>query len=398
MRMSGGALRRSLPADGTAERLVALLAGTAGEQQANGFAWSGGQGQVVAGERGIEVDQTNESVIVGEQAVVKWMTRLPTAGEPGSPAARLIGCLADAGFTDMPAPWGFLTSLAASGGESGSGLLLASAVAYLPGAEDGWDWATADLRSLVRGAITMDQACNAAARIGEITARMHACLAGEGVESASAEQARQWRDAAAADLAWAVQAITGAEGDRLRGWADRLRVAFAGLADLVGTPLIAIHGDLHVGQVLRSRASAGVPDRMLVTDFDGNPTLPFAQRWSPQPAAVDVVSMAASLDHVGRIVQFRDAAADPGRDPQHRVALVRAWIAEAQARFLASYRSTAAAQGITGLLDNRLLGPLRLHQELREYRYAADHLPHWVYVPDLALADLFADDNAQMEE
>ncbi|MBU6244751.1 MAG: hypothetical protein KGP12_06005 [Actinomycetales bacterium] len=389
-----GGVRRSRPSDGTAERLVGLLARGRGGRHAGGLGWQGLQARVVAGERGIDVDQTNESVIVGEQVVVKWMTRLPSAGEPGSPAARLITCLADAGFADMPAPWGFLTSGDGDADGRADGQLLASAVAYLPGAEDGWDWATADLRSLVRGAITMEQACAAAERIGQITARMHASLARDGVQHASAEQARQWRDAARAELAWAVQSVTGAEGERLRGWADRIDAALDGLASLSGTPLIAVHGDLHVGQVLRARSADGLPDRMLVTDFDGNPTLPSAQRWSRQPAAVDVVSMAASLDHVGRIVQFRDSALDTGRESGRASgpdqALVREWIAQAQARFLASYRMAAKAAGIAELLDDRLLEPLRLRQELREYRYAAEHLPHWVYVPDLALTELLA--------
>lgn len=385
-----GKVRRSRPSDGAAARLVGLLAQGRGEQCADGFAWHGLQARAVSGERGVQVDQTHESVIVGEQAVVKWMTRLPAAGEPGSPAAHRITCLADAGFDDMPAPWGFLTS----GDAQGDGQLLATAVAYLPGAEDGWDWATADLRLLLRGMITMEQACAAAERIGHITARMHASLARGGVEYASAEQSRRWRDAARAELAWAVRSVTGAEGDRLRGWADRLDAAFEGLAGLSGTPLISIHGDLHVGQVLRARGAAGLPDRMLVTDFDGNPTLPYAQRWSRQPAAVDVVSMAASLDHVGRIVQFRDAADDAGIETTGGTgkdgALVREWIAQAQGRFLDAYRTAAQGAGIADLLDDRLLQPLRLRQELREYRYAADHLPHWVYVPDLALTDLLA--------
>ena len=41
-----------------------------------------------------------------------------------------------------------------------------------------------------------------------------------------------------------------------------------GLGALAGTPVIEGHGDLHVGQVLRSGG------RFVVTDFDGNPVLP----------------------------------------------------------------------------------------------------------------------------
>ena len=40
------------------------------------------------------------------------------------------------------------------------------------------------------------------------------------------------------------------------------------------------------------------------------------------------------------------------------------------------------------LFDEALAVPLRLQQEVREFLYAAKHLPHWRYVPDGALRDL----------
>ena len=67
------------------------------------------------------------------------------------------------------------------------------------------------------------------------------------------------------------------------------------------TPLIDIHGDLHVGQVLRHSA----PPAYAITDFDGNPVVRVDEHDDRQPAAVDVTGMAASLDHVGRVVLRR---------------------------------------------------------------------------------------------
>ena len=40
-------------------------------------------------------------------------------------------------------------------------------------------------------------------------------------------------------------------------------------------------------------------------------------------------------------------------------------------------------------MDDRLLWPLRVAQELHEYAYAALHLPVWTYVPDAAMQALF---------
>ena len=144
---------------------------------------------------------------------------------------------------------------------------------------------------------------------------------------------------------------------------------------------IPVHGDYHVGQVLRTpSADPTLRWDYAVTDFDGNPVLPPEERLAPQPAALDVAGMLASLDHVGRVVNRRVEGADPE--------VVRAWIAAAQERFLAAYVETLTSTGQGALLDERLIAPLRLQQEVREHLYAVRHLPHWVYVPDAALADL----------
>ena len=87
-----------------------------------------------AGERSVGVDQTNESLIVGDAAVVKWATHLQDGPHP---APRRLGLLRDAGFTGMPTPWGVVTWQAGHGELT----LVASVDEYLPGAVDGWTWA-----------------------------------------------------------------------------------------------------------------------------------------------------------------------------------------------------------------------------------------------------------------
>ncbi|SEL87111.1 hypothetical protein [Streptacidiphilus jiangxiensis] len=369
VRDGAGGVRRSRPGDGTAEHLVAALARRGATPDA-AFVLEAFTGAApVTGERGIIVDQTNESVIVGECAVVKWAVRLPAEGEPGSPAAQRIAALARGGFTEMPRPWGLLTLA-----EGAQPVLLASVVAYLPGALDGWDWAVDDVRRLARGELTMDQALLPAAQLGTLTARMHAALAARGRTPATAADVAAWGVRMREELDEAVASVPGAEGERLKAWAPRIADVYAELDALAGTPLIDVHGDFHVGQILRADG------RYAVVDFDGNPVLPADQRAARQPAALDVVGMTASLDHVGRVVVFRTPDVDP--------APVRAWIAAAQRSFLDAYRTTLARLDADDLFDDRLLTPLRYAQEVREYLYAVRHLPHWVYVPDLSLTDL----------
>lgn len=366
----GDAVRRSLPGDGTAERLVALLARDAGDPGGS-YRVTSWHHEPVSSERGVTVDQTNESLVVGERAVVKWSLHLPIDDEPGSPAPQRLAALAAAGFDETPRPWGTVERVV-----DGRAVLLAAVVEFLPGALDGWDWMVDDVRASARGDLTLDDALAPAKRLGSLTARMHVALAATGRGEATTEQAEAWSRRALSDLADAVTAVGGDEGDRLRARASRIEAELDVLASAAGAVLIDVHGDHHVGQVLRH----GDPAHYAVTDFDGNPVLTPSERLDRMPAAVDVAGMLASLDHVGRVVLFRTEGVDG--------AAVRLWIEEAQRAFLHDYRDTLARMRSSDLLDERLLLPLRLHQEVREYLYAVRHLPHWVYVPDLALADL----------
>jgi maltokinase len=364
---NGTAVRRALPGDGVA----ALLASSLMPSRVSGrFTFTSWHSEPVSGEQPITVDQTNESVIVGDAAVVKWTLRLPPLGEPGSPAAVRMTALANAEFDAMPRPWGVVTW-----NDGTAELPIATVASYVHGAEDGWDWAVRDVGEYARG-LTAETPLEAARTLGAIAAHMHQVFASTGVDHADVERATNWRLQALADLVEAESSVDGEERERLSARSARMQAHLDCLGDATGTPLIDIHGDFHVGQILR----AGEPHEYVVTDFDGSPVLGARERVAKQPAAVDVVSMIASLDHVGRVVIKRVEGADAAK--------VRAWITSAQAEFLTSYRDALGEVRFAELVDESLFEPLRLQQECREYIYAAQHLPHWRYVPDMALQDL----------
>lgn len=354
--------RRARPGDGAAEALVRALA--AGTPLAPGFDLITWQVRECAGESGITVDQTNESVIVGDTAVVKWSIE----ATPGPhPALQRLATLVAAEFTDMPAPWGALTWQEAPGRVP---RLLATIVEYLPGACDGWEWAVADTRTALSAA--SDEPTTGAARsLGGLVARMHDALATAGQSPLSPDGARRLADDAHAELDEAVALTDGEDGDRLRARADDLHARLDALRSATGTPVIDVHGDLHVGQVLRADG------RYAVVDFDGNPVLSPAERIRRQPAATDVAGMLQSLDNVGHVVARRTGGVD--------AAAVSRLTAAARSAFLDAYRTSLQE---TDLLDDRLLDPLRIRQICREYLYAAKHLRRWRYVPDAALAAL----------
>lgn len=367
-----GGLRRAVPGDGVAEALVRLLA--PGQEHDDAFRVTAWHHEPAEGERAVTVDQTNESVVVGERAVVKWAVRLPAVGDGyPQPAAARISALAESGFTGMPQPWGLLRW-----DGDGLDLMLASVVSLLPGALDGWDWAVQDVSAAALGRASLDDALVAPRQLGALVADMHASLV-RTLWGANAGMVREWESRAVEELHEALALVDGDEGERLRRRAARIEGAYSAFRVCVGTSRIEVHGDLHVGQVLRY----GDPPTYAVTDFDGNPVLTSAERAAPQPAALDVAGMLASLDHVGRVVIRRTEGADAD--------VVRRWISASQTEFLDSYRRGLASVGRSELLDERLLRPLRLQQEVREFLYAVRHLPHWRYVADAALADLLPD-------
>lgn len=359
VRTDAGTWRRARPGDGAAEALLRVLAAS-DDVTIGDFTVRSWTSRATTGERPVGVDQTNESVIVGDTAVVKWATHLQ---EGPHPAITRLTTLRDKRFAGIPTPWGIVTWHPRCGAET----LVASADAYLPGAVDGWTWAV-DLVTDAAGAGRVEPLVDAAGAVGVLIADLHAALAGTATPATVVDAAR-WRDTACDVL----DAACGVH-DLARSRRVEIRSVLAELGDLAGTPVLEGHGDLHVGQVLR-----GGDGRFVVTDFDGNPVLPAGERALPVPAALDVAGMVQSLTHAG-IVAARYTPLTPPT--------LTAVNAAARQAFLGSYAARLAAAGHDGLYDPRPLYAFRLQQVLREIVYAARHLPRWMYVPDAALPAL----------
>ena len=144
------------------------------------------------------------------------------------------------------------------------------------------------------------------------------------------------------------------------------------LGTLAGTRVIEGHGDLHVGQVLRSDG------RFVVTDFDGNPVLParsgccrYRRRWTSQ----------------GWRSRWSTPRSSPASTPISTPQRWQASTAAAREAFLGAYGAVAPL-GHAELSSSAPLHAFRTQQVLREIVYAARHLPRWMYVPDAALPAL----------
>lgn len=310
---------------------------------------------VSALERPITVDQTNCSVVVGEQVIVKWLQ--PPVPDP-HPGVVVLRHLAAVGFDEMPG----LLGVIAEGGHT-----VATVSRFVPGALDGWDWYVDEVTECLEQGDTAP-VLRWADRIGALGGRLAVALTTPSTvvaaptASVSAEALRRDLDLLLDDALALVpeQVLT----DR----AEAIRGEFAEVATLGTLRSQLLHGDLHVGQILR----AG--DTIVVTDFDGDPLAQptLVKRFGPVER--DLASLVQSVDHVMRVVARRRPEWNDALDELARVASVTTRDAFCQ------------APGI--VIQPRLVRPLRIAQELHEYVYAVRHLPHWRYIPDSSLPPL----------
>ena len=357
----GATVRRAHPGDGAATAAVALLGGDGADR--GRFRVTTWHHRETGGEHPITVDQTNESVVVGDAAVVKWSVRAELGPHP---APSLLDSLARAGFAGTPEPWGAVQW--SPPGEP-QPRLLALVTGYVPGAVDGWTWVVDLLRE---AAVASDPGAVVAAgeAVGELVASFHQALVGTASDSAFDPAA--WRSAALADLQRALDVSTGRARDVLTAHAEQVRRVLGAMA-VDGRAGIRVHGDLHVGQVLRAEREGGA--EYLLTDFEGNPVAPPSERARAQPAALDVAGLAQSIVHAGLVVRRHH--------PQVDARLVGDAAERMRSTFLDAYRTSLGDH--QDLLDERLLRPFALRQVCREFIYAATHLPRWSYVPEAAL-------------
>jgi maltokinase len=214
--------------------------------------------------------------------------------------------------------------------------------------------------------------------LGQLTAELHRALVSSADNSTPRPTGANLRARAEAVLEQALAVTHGDAGVRLRGRAQHLRDTFARIPDDVSGPVFDIHGDLHVGQILRapeSSGASGIP-RYWVLDFDGDPQLSDIERDQPDFSVRDVAHLLCSVDLVAAVVLKHLGVVSSD---------VRDWARRANAQLLDSYRSALAAATLGEIFDERLIDGFVAEQLLRELLYADRFLPRWQYAPDAAL-------------
>ncbi|MFJ4790370.1 maltokinase [Streptomyces sp. NPDC088794] len=291
-------------------------------------------------------EQSNSSVVYGDTFILKLLRRIV----PGvNPDLELPLALAREGSPRVPAPTAWLRSEL-----DGKSYVLGVLQPFVRGATDGWELA---LRELAKG----EDFTGEARALGRATAEVHTALARAlPTVTLGHAQLRPLVDGMVERLDAAAQAVPA-----LRPYVLGLHSAFEALADLAadGHTWTAqrIHGDLHLGQCLRS-----ADGEWSLIDFEGEPSKPLAERRLPQPVARDVAGMLRSFDYAAH------SAGPPAPD----------WAAACRAAYCSGY---AEAAGRDPRTDPVLLRAYETDKAIYEVVYEARHRPDWLPVPMAAI-------------
>lgn len=319
-----------------------------------------------APDRFVAGDQTHLSVVVGDTTIVKWFGR---PGEPGI-LTRRLNHLIEAGFKDIPKLFGEVHWSPPEGAD----VLVATASEYVQDAEDGWTWSVNAFREHAEHVETgcSGDSCPGwfASDLGALTARLHVAAAtptpvlSYPVDWVGPVTVQRWVGRVRARI-WEARAAFATDlGDVLLG--TEIAADLAALVDAERAATTVVHGDLHVGQILRSP----IDGTLAVVDLDGDPLdAHLALFESPMR---DVAHLATSIALVGQVVRNRTQLAD---------GLVEDWAVSSTLRFTAAYRDVMQESGLGELIDLRLLRVMLVERLASELVYATRYLPRWAYAP-----------------
>jgi maltokinase len=314
----------------------------------------------------LTAEQSNTSLVFGEESILKVFRRL----SPGpNPDLEVTTALHRLGSSQVVEPLGWVETRL-----EGVPTSLAILSRYLRLASDGWSLAATSVRDLyaspaMRAADVGGDFAGESRRLGIATAQIHADLAAAfdtdelGAASVSELTERMFRKL---DLASAAV-------PELAKHADMISDAYAEFAKLKGPfPVQRVHGDYHLGQVLRTETG------WVVLDFEGEPATPLAQRRARSSALRDVAGMLRSFDYAARhqLIGHPDQAARGG--------VARDWVRRNADAFCAGY---AEAGGLDPAANRVLLRALQLDKAVYEVLYEARHRPSWLSIPLDSLAE-----------
>lgn len=303
--------------------------------------------------RHIGAEQSNTSLVYDERTILKVFRKL---FEDTNIDIEVTKALHRVGFRNTPEMVG---EWSIAGSELGI------VQTFLAGGTEGWAMALTSIRDFFRqggepGMAGGDFAAEAE-RLGQTTAELHDAMT-KAFGSRPGDPG-EWADLMELQLNRVNHPDL--DANAARGVFDELRQI-----EDVG-PAIRVHGDFHLGQVMRTDAG------WFVLDFEGEPARPMQERRMFTTPVKDVAGMVRSLQYAAW-----SALQDQDGDPRD---LAEAWEQRNRQAFLEGYVAVAHEKGgilpgSTAALD-AILKAFELDKAIYELGYELAHRPEWSKIP-----------------
>jgi maltokinase len=319
-----------------------------------------GPGKLLGGE------QSNSSLVFANRLILKLFRLL----EPGeNPELEVTRALAGAGFEACAAPLGWIQGL---------GSTLGILQRYYAGSVDGWRLATERVADHYESADgDPGNFATDAGALGRLTAELHAAMATALPKVAEGQPDLGRLSARLLGQLTQVTALV----PELAGQRDAIEEVYrkAEAAGGGSRYLQRIHGDYHLGQVLKSG------DDWVVIDFEGEPARSLEERRRLASPLQDVAGMLRSFDYAAfsPLVLGEDPdTPGPTRDELARFeGPAAAWIEANRNAFLDGYLARAGDSGWLAGDHELLLRAFELDKAVYEVMYEARHRPPWLQIP-----------------
>jgi maltokinase len=309
--------------------------------------------------RSIGVEQSNTSIVFGEELILKSYRRL----EAGvNPELELLRFLTVREFPNI-------ASLA--GWYAYNGRVLEATLGilqeFVPSAVDGWELALVELGR------DPDAFLARLRRLGEVTGELHSVLASDASDPdfAPEEPSGEAISILTATVDEEIESIFLDLPDTeavapIRGRGEEVREQLR-LISHVGSlgRVIRHHGDYHLGQVLWNG------EDWIVLDFEGEPARSLPERRQKRSPLRDVAGMLRSFAYAVSAAKLRGIEVPPD------------WERRAREEFLAGYHETVDHSIVPPGRDptDKLLTIFELEKAVYELRYELNNRPDWARIP-----------------